>query len=714
MIKKNSLTMAVIAAAVTMTAGDSSAAKDAKNYINSNNELMIYGDVGDWWEGNDALSIVAQLEHLNTQGEIKVRIHSDGGNYLEGLAIYNALKQSKHKVIVQIDGFAGSMATIVALAGDEIHMPRNAYQFIHFAGAHASGNHNDLRATADQLEEFSKQAASIYAERSNLTEEEWLELMSANTWMNAETCLERGLIDKILDPVEVVAHAIHLDDEIMAPAGFAALMSLPKAGEDLTPDSAPADDPENSEEEDDVPDPNKAHMNAGGGKKPGENGGNQPAATAPTEAEMRAEAAKAEKARQKELRQIASMSNKRGEYVTAEMLNEWLDGDTTPDQARDAALKAISAADKENMPNGRSSGSSASGADMAADITAAIAHRCNPRENKIEGTNEFAHMSLIDVSRAYLSASGVPTAGMNSRQIAAAAMQSTSDLPNIFADVAQNELARGYASRQRTFTQFARQRNLKNFKPANITRMSDAPQLLPKTENGEYKLGHLQDSQQSIALETKGRIIKISREMIINDDLDALSRLPQMMGAQAALNEIRVVYALLSGNPTLGDGVKLFHADHKNLATGAALSVDSIGELRKLLRLQKSFAAKGETGYALNTPLAGLIVPAAMETEAEKLVASVVAAKSGDVNPFTSLKVIAEAELDAGGVSSGFFGFGDPNLVDTIEYGYLEGEEGAFIDSEMEFTTDAMVLKVRHDFAAQVADHRGLVKNPGA
>ena len=92
MIKTKLLSSAIAAAlAATMSAG-ADAVKEAKNYINGSGDLMIYGDIGDWWEGNDAFSVVAQLEQLNPEGELKVRIHSDGGNFLEGLAIYNALK----------------------------------------------------------------------------------------------------------------------------------------------------------------------------------------------------------------------------------------------------------------------------------------------------------------------------------------------------------------------------------------------------------------------------------------------------------------------------------------------------------------------------------------------------------------------------------------------------------------------------------------------
>ncbi len=694
----NSANSAVMSATSPMDVG-----KGATNYINSNGELMLYGVIGDWWEGNDALSVVQQLEHANPSGDLHVRIYSEGGNILEGLAIYNALKLSSRRVVVTIDGMALSIATVIALAGDEIRMPRNAFQFFHMAQNEVRGNAEDLKSAADTLDMFSSQAASIYSEHSNLSNEESLALMANNTWLNAEQCLDHGLIHTILDPVEAVNHHMEFGEKEL-PQGVFALMQLP-----IT--AAPAASTEEPLEEIPV---KTAQMSAGqhsatpaATPAAGDNLVADPAA----EAAMHEAGITAERGRQTELRTLATMHK-----VDGAVMEAWIKDGITIEAARTATLKLNEQTDKDNIPAGRAAVVTNDGrSQMSADVQAAILHRCAPGANAIEGNNEFAHMSLIDVSRQILMHNSVSTAGMSPHQIAAAVLHSTSDLPNIFADVANNELARGYQARQRSFTQIASRRNMRNFNTQNITRMSDAPGLLDKGQNGEYQLGHLKDSKETITLQTKGRIIRISREMIINDDMDAFSRLPMMMGAQGALNENRMVYGLLTDNKKMGeDDVALFHASHNNLITGAAsFDVALLSQMRKLLRLQKSFAAKGETGYALNTPLGTVVVPAALETDAQKIVASIVAASAGNVNPFTGLNIIAEAELDsASSVAS--YGIGDPNLVDGLIYGYLEGEEGVYIDSQVDFKSDGLDLKVRHDFAASVADYRGLVKHAGA
>jgi len=508
----------------------------------------------------------------------------------------------------------------------------------------------------------------------------------------------------ILDPVEAVAHHLNSSEFPSTPEGVSTFMQLPIA-------APAAQDDETPEEEDDVlkASMKKPQMNAGpdAGQNP------QPAAaqvpTPDANAALVAEGVAAERKRIADLTMLAQTHG-----LSDSMLQGWINGETTLADANTAALAELAKRDKDNMPAGRVRTTN-NGSTLREDVTAAVMHRIDPANNQLEGPNDFAHMSMIDICRSVLNYSGTNVSGMTPQQIAGAVLHSTSDLPNVFADVASNQLARGYASRPRTFTSIATRRTLPNFKPHNITRLSDAPMLLGKQENGEYKLGHLEDSKETIALSTKGRIIRISREMLINDDLDAFSRLPMMMGAQAVQAEIRAVYSLLTSNPKMGeDGKAAFHADHKNLLTGgtSAFAVEALGLMRKGLRKQKSKGAQGEAGYPLNTPLQTVLVPAALETEADKIRASIVAAKVADVNPFPNLQIITEAELDDNSETA-FYGFGDPMLVDGLTYGYLEGEEGAYIDSQFDFKSDGLDLKVRHDFAASMADYRGIMKSNG-
>ena len=121
--------------------------------INASGELMIYGAIGDWFEGNDALTLADEIDALEGP-ELNVRIHSPGGYILEGLVVYNRLKMSGKKVNVVIDGMAASMASVIAMAGDHIAMPKNAWLMVHKPMNLVIGNSDDMRKMADTLDGF--------------------------------------------------------------------------------------------------------------------------------------------------------------------------------------------------------------------------------------------------------------------------------------------------------------------------------------------------------------------------------------------------------------------------------------------------------------------------------------------------------------------------------------------------------------------------------
>ena len=163
----------------------------------------------------------------------------------------------------------------------------------------------------------------------------------------------------------------------------------------------------------------------------------------------------------------------------------------------------------------------------------------------------------------------------------------------------------------------------------------------------------------------------------------------------------------------MGDGVALFHATHKNLASaGTALTTASIGDGRAAMA--KQFGLDKKT--VLNIRPSFLIVPVSMELSAEQLIAqNLVPAKAADVVPqsIRSLAVIAEPRLDTVS-TSGWYLAASPNQIDTIEYAYLEGQQGAYIETRNGFDVDGVEIKCRLDFGAKAIDWRGLYKNAGA
>ena len=232
-------------------------------------------------------------------------------------------------------------------------------------------------------------------------------------------------------------------------------------------------------------------------------------------------------------------------------------------------------------------------------------------------------------------------------------------------------------------------------------------------ESGEFKRGSIAESKESYRLETYGRVVGITRQVLINDDLDAFTRIPAMYGTAIATLESDVVWAVITANAVMADGVALFHASHKNLAaTGSALSIGAIAEGRTAMAKQTGLDKK----TVLNIRPSYLVVPAALELTAEQLIAqNLVPARTGDVVPqsIRTIIPISEPRLDAISPTSWYLA-ANPAQIDTIEYAYLEGQQGAYIETRNGFDVDGVEIKCRLDFGAKAIDWRGLYKNAGA
>lgn len=342
---------------------------------------------------------------------------------------------------------------------------------------------------------------------------------------------------------------------------------------------------------------------------------------------------------------------------------------------------------------------------------AALLHRTNAKLALPEGARQFRGMSMMDLAREAVENAGIKTRGMDRMEIAKRSFETTSDLPSVLANVANKSLRTAYETAPRTFQPWARKNTAPDFKQMSRIALSDAPALLAVPEAGEFTRGAFSDGKEVYQLATYGKIVGMSRQAIINDDLSAFTRLPALMAMAAANIESDTVYGILTGNAALADAVALFHATHANLTgTGTAISVAALGAARALMRVQKS-----PSNVVLNLAPKYLIVPAALETIANQFTsADFVSAKSGDINPFKgNLEVITEARLDATSALSWYLA-ADTNAIDTIEYSYLEGQEGAYMETRQGFDVDGMEFKVRLDFAAKAIDFRGLYKNNGA
>jgi hypothetical protein len=421
-------------------------------------------------------------------------------------------------------------------------------------------------------------------------------------------------------------------------------------------------------------------------------------------------AAAAERSRQAEIRKLATRHN-----LPAEFADKLCNEGTPVDQARELVLdelaKKTDAVDTRTGVTRISGGQPSQVAERKQGLENAMLHRANPSQVKLtDAGRNFRGMTLLEMARDILEAGGSSTRGLSKMELATRAFHSSSDFPEVLANVANKTLRKGYDEAPRTFTGWAKQATLPDFKQVSRTQLGEAPDLEKVLENGEIKRGTIGEGAEKYQLATYAKIFGISRQAIINDDLNAFANIPSKFGFAAASLESDVVYAILTANAALSDGVTLFHSTHKNLGSAGVPSITTLGEFRKLLRVQKGVNGK----RILNLQLKYLIVPAALETLAEQLcVLTTVPTQDSNTNPFKGrLTPVAEPRLDAASAQV-YYGACDPSQCDTVEYGYLEGQEGVYTESRMGFDVDGMEIKARLDFAAKAIDFRGLVKNTG-
>jgi ATP-dependent Clp protease protease subunit len=164
-------------------------------------ELLLYGDIGEsWWgESISAKSVADKLKEIGEVDVLSVRINSAGGSAFEGIAIYNQLVRASARVEVDIDGMALSIASIIAMAGEEVRMAENAMLMIHDPWTFAMGDAGELRKTADLLDAMKDNLVTTYARRTGLERDEIADLMAEETWFSAAEAKERGFVDLVVE-----------------------------------------------------------------------------------------------------------------------------------------------------------------------------------------------------------------------------------------------------------------------------------------------------------------------------------------------------------------------------------------------------------------------------------------------------------------------------------------------------------------------------------
>lgn len=301
-------------------------------------EILIYDDVGANWfgDGITAKQFVKDLAKVDAS-LLTVRINSAGGDVFEGLAIHNALQRHDAMVVVEIDALAASIASIIALAGDEVRMADNAFFMVHDPSGLEWGTAEDMRAMAELLDKVGGSLAGVYAEKTGRSVAEVHEWMAAETWFDAEEAAEAGLVDVVTKGKKMAARA-----------DLSAFSNIPKA----LRAAIEGDEPAKAD-----PEPTDDNPSADGGTAtddPPAPAQPAPAAKGDTMSDVKDTAARKTGADAERARQSAIRATVRDHEdivaVTGETLDAWLDDPEITDEVVKAKLLAKVKADAKDAP----------------------------------------------------------------------------------------------------------------------------------------------------------------------------------------------------------------------------------------------------------------------------------------------------------------------------------------------------------------------------
>tara|TARA_R110000868_G_scaffold176896_1_gene414862 strand:- start:3496 stop:4179 length:684 start_codon:yes stop_codon:yes gene_type:complete len=176
---------------------------EVRNATATSADLFLYDEIGVF--GVTAADFITMLNGLKVR-VLNVHINSPGGSVFDGLAIHNALNALPAEVVVYVDGIAASIASVIAMAGDEIIMAQNAMMMIHCPSCGVMGYAGDLRKQADVLDVLEGNLVSIYAARTGMAPDELRTAMQAETWFTAEQCKANGFCTSVVAAKKIAAH----------------------------------------------------------------------------------------------------------------------------------------------------------------------------------------------------------------------------------------------------------------------------------------------------------------------------------------------------------------------------------------------------------------------------------------------------------------------------------------------------------------------------
>ena len=401
----------------------------------------------------------------------------------------------------------------------------------------------------------------------------------------------------------------------------------------------------------------------------------------------------------------------------------------TPDQAREALTVEAFKRQQATSTNGMQASGAQVGVAEYEKVKIGIGFaleqklglKVDPKDDPHGVREAFRYCRLLDLRRELLIAQGKQRHALRAlspdalMREAFAGSMSTSDFPLLLANVANKRLQATFQGQKRTFLPFSGQRNLPDFKDAKVVRLGGMSVLEEVGEKAQFERASVGEKGETWSLTTYGKILSLTRQAYINDDLGGFGNFLKQIARGVANLENNLVWALFTGNVTMGDGVALFHATHANVGT-QALDLDGLAELYKIMGSQVDISpdAGVSTGEFLNIEPKFLVCTPTNIHAGLQYTSTINPNEGGKVNPYAGrLTPIMEPRLATLG-DNYWLGIADPSEYPSITFGYLEGQEGPRVEVREGFETDGTDVKVAHDFGCLAEEWVSMFRSTGA
>lgn len=735
-------------------------------------ELLIYGDIGESWYGQSvsANDIVQQLQELQAQ-KLRVRVNSFGGSVTDGIAIYNAIRSLGISIVTRIEGIAASIASLIAVVGDQVEMFANAIFMVHAPWTGVMGNSTDLRETADVLDTFATAMSTSYARKSGKpASDELLQLTDGvDHWYTAAEAKAAGYVDTVLDDDAPDAEeaAARADPVLAAMSRYRSMpqaikasahphfsAALSRAGKKPKAASAasPAQEsrmwkalalsmgitiPDGADEAAikalilqklalaaDATD--EAITAAVARRQNPPQGPPGPGSTVePSAAAVRQTAIE-------DLFVVAARSRPNDPVLGGMRDRLVLDTSQTVDQAR-AALLAHMTSDSVPFAGHTSVVAGADAIDKRREaMTAALLARVNRASDAQRaslGANPYRGLRLLDMASDALAANGFAVRGMQRGDIAEYALgrrdhrisaaMTTSDFPVVLENTLHQIMLNGYAMAPQTWQQFCKVMDVSDFRDWNLLVPGFLGSLDDVNEAGEYKNKSIPDATKNqVRAKRTGNIIEITPETIINDDIGYILQVAES-GGQAGQRTIEGrVYKLLNANPVVAStGHALFSVEHGNLVAQGTGTAPTMAAVNGMLVAMGSQKLPGTTDDFMDAKPALALTSLQTEGPLRQIIQS-----PYDPDAASKLQrpnIVYNAVEDIIGsprisTPTAWYFFADPNVAPVLVVAFLDGQRAPVLKQDENFRTGGLKWRIELPFGVGVADYRGGAMNYGA